>query len=276
LSSLPAKCSKVYAIIGDGASRLTIRPCPVRRGLVIPETLKLSKNLLKLKGEYDILTKKLLCFKGKHTYIKVITMKKSTLLIVAGIVAVLAMFACAVCFIVGVIALPGEETTVAEATAVIRPEYPTFTPTPVIAQPPAETPQAQPVAPSEEEPQGRTIMYVCGYDRCPDSGEYGNLVFEVGINVWNNPDPDRGGVHHQVAHQDEVVVIGEKRVDDGPGGLWYELEGGGWVNDLWLTDAPCNPDNLSEYTFASCWGGRGTCPHCHASTPSCDIGPCIF
>lgn len=73
-------------------------------------------------------------------------MKKSTLLIVAGIVAVLALFACAVCFIVGVIAMPGEDTTVAEVTAVVRPEYPTFTPTAIIAPPPAETPQVQPVA----------------------------------------------------------------------------------------------------------------------------------
>lgn len=195
-------------------------------------------------------------------------MKKSTLLIIGGIVSALAVLACAVCFIIGAIALPGEEdTTVSEVTAVVRPEYPTFTPTTVIAQPPAETPEAEAVVPTESEPQGRT-MYVCGYDRCRDSGEYGNLIFEAGINVWNNPDPDRGGAHHQVAHQDEVTVVGEKRVNDGPGGLWYELEGGGWIDDLWLTDAPCNPDNLSEYTFASCWGGEAVAP---ADTPTPSI-----
>jgi len=88
-------------------------------------------------------------------------MKKSTLLIVAGIVAVLAIFACAVCFIVGVIALPREETTVSEVTTVIHPEYPTFTPTAVIAPPPAETPQVEPVAPPDTPvPEAQAIQLV--------------------------------------------------------------------------------------------------------------------
>jgi hypothetical protein len=96
-------------------------------------------------------------------------------------------------------------------------------------------------------------MYFCGYDRCKDSGEHGNLILETGINVWNNSDPDRGGIHHQANHHDQVMVVEEKRVNEGPGGLWYRLEGGGWTNDLWLTERKCTSDNLEQYSFTACW-----------------------
>jgi len=98
-----------------------------------------------------------------------------------------------------------------------------------------------------------TPMYVCGYDRCKDSGEYGKLIFETGINVWNNPDPERGGVRRTLDHGDKVRVIEEKRVNEGPGGLWYKLEGGGWISDFWLHENQCRAGNL--YPFADCLGG---------------------
>ena len=96
------------------------------------------------------------------------------------------------------------------------------------------------------------IMYFCGYDLCRNSGLYGELVFPTGINVWNNPDPDRGGVHHRASHGDKVIIIEERRVHDASGGLWYRLQGGGWTNDLWLTDAICTPENLVQYTLDDC------------------------
>lgn len=95
-------------------------------------------------------------------------------------------------------------------------------------------------------------MYFCGYDRCQDSGEYGQLIFKTGINIWNAPDPNRGGVRNQANHGDQVSVIDEKRVSEGPGGLWYKLKQGGWVNDLWLTDRTCTKSNLEEFTFKNC------------------------
>jgi len=104
------------------------------------------------------------------------------------------------------------------------------------------------------EPAGR-VMYFCGYDTCKDSGEYGDMIFETGINVWSNPDPDRGGVHHQASHHDKVMVVEEKRVNEGPGGLWYRLADGGWTNDFWLTEEPCTSENLEQYSFADCAAG---------------------
>jgi hypothetical protein len=101
-----------------------------------------------------------------------------------------------------------------------------------------------------------TTMYFCGYDRCRDSGEYGQLIFNTGINVWNGPEPDRGGVHHQASHEEKAIVINEKRVDPGPGGLWYELSGGGWTNDLWLTDEICTATNLGDHSFTDCMMGE--------------------
>jgi hypothetical protein len=99
------------------------------------------------------------------------------------------------------------------------------------------------------------VLYICGYDRCKDSGEYGTLILETGINVWNNPDPDRGGVHHQLAHQDQLVIVQTQQVHDGPGGLWFELEGGGWINDLWLTQELCTEENLPQHALDGCLGG---------------------
>ena len=99
-------------------------------------------------------------------------------------------------------------------------------------------------------------MYFCGIDRCRDSGDYGKLVFSTGINVWRGPDPSRGGVRHTAKHHDEVMIIDKRRVSSGPGGLWYELKGGGWVNDLWLTTAPCTRDNLAEFSYTDCMMGK--------------------
>jgi len=101
-----------------------------------------------------------------------------------------------------------------------------------------------------------TTMYFCGYDRCKNSGEYGTLIFETEMNVWNNPDPDRGSVHHKASNGDKVVVVEEKRVNEGPGGLWYRLQGGGWTNDYWLTDQTCTADNLETYSYTDCMAGK--------------------
>ena len=78
------------------------------------------------------------------------------------------------------------------------------------------------------------------------------LIFPTGITVWNNPDPDRGGVHHKASNGDKVTVIETKRVSPGSGGLWFKLEGGGWTNDLWLTDEPCTDQNLADYSLDDC------------------------
>ena len=99
-------------------------------------------------------------------------------------------------------------------------------------------------------------MHVCGMDRCRDSDDYGRVIFFTGINVWTNPDPNRGGIHHQLAYFDEVTVINERRVSAGPGGLWYELAEGGWMDDYWLTDTPCDAGNLQEYSFTDCLEGE--------------------
>ena len=104
------------------------------------------------------------------------------------------------------------------------------------------------------EPEGR-VMYFCGYDRCRDSGAYGELLYATGINVWNNPEPNRGGVHHRANHHDQVTVVEEKRVAPGPGGLWYRLAQRGWTNDLWLTQGRCTTENLERYSFADCLAG---------------------
>ena len=100
------------------------------------------------------------------------------------------------------------------------------------------------------------VMYFCGIDRCRDSGEYGELVFRTGISVWNAPAPNRGGVRRTAKHHDKAEVTDQRRVSSGPGGLWYELKGGGWVNDYWLTTAPCTPDNLADFSFTDCVTGR--------------------
>ena len=99
-------------------------------------------------------------------------------------------------------------------------------------------------------------MYFCGFDRCQDSSEYGQLTFETGINVWEGPDPNRGSVHHQAKHWEKALVVEEKRVDSGPGGLWFRLQGGGWTNDLWLTEEKSTSSNLADYSFADCLMGE--------------------
>jgi hypothetical protein len=100
------------------------------------------------------------------------------------------------------------------------------------------------------------VMYFCGYDRCRDSGEYGRLVFPAGINIWQSPPPRRGKVIRTASHGDKTIVISERRIYSGPGGLWYELKGGGWTNDLWLTEELCTSVNLSQYSFTNCLEGR--------------------
>ena len=120
---------------------------------------------------------------------------------------------------------------------------PTATPVPTDMPLPTDTPT----------PQSR-VLYFCGIDRCRDSGEYGQLVFPTGINVWNNPDPDRGGVKRKANHHEQATVIQERRVGELPGGLWFELTDGGWTNDLWLTEVPCTEENLDEFSLL-CWGG---------------------
>lgn len=102
---------------------------------------------------------------------------------------------------------------------------------------------------TSELPKQITSMYVCGYSRCTNSGDYGELVFTEGINVWNNHDPDRGGVHHQVKHGDRVGVESSTVIDSR---RWYKLIDGGWINDLWLTDKQCTPDNLDQLSMDDC------------------------
>lgn len=96
------------------------------------------------------------------------------------------------------------------------------------------------------------VMYFCGYDRCRASGEYGKLTFKTGISVWNGPEPNRGGRHHTVSHGHRVTVVETKRATAGSGGLWFRLKEGGWTNDLWLTESPCTPDNLEQYSLPDC------------------------
>lgn len=108
---------------------------------------------------------------------------------------------------------------------------------------------------AETSPPERTF-YFCGISRCRDSGTYGEMVLPTGINVWKGPDPERIGIHHTASHGDKAVVIREARVNDGPGGLWFELKGGGWTNDLHVTDKICTFDNLEQYSFTDCLGGR--------------------
>lgn len=91
-------------------------------------------------------------------------------------------------------------------------------------------------------------MFVCGIDRCELSGAYGELIFTTGINVWENPDPNRGKVIRELDHLQGVTVLVERRVREDPGGLWFQLEGGGWMSDLWLTDEACTTSNLEQYS----------------------------
>ena len=120
------------------------------------------------------------------------------------------------------------------------------------SQSPLPSPTLLPTATTPATAIPATTMFVCGYDRCRDSTEYGVLSFETGISVWENPEPDRGAVQRKVRHGDAVQVIAKKRIYDVPSGLWYELAGGGWIDDLWLTEHLCTAENLAEYSFARC------------------------
>ena len=118
---------------------------------------------------------------------------------------------------------------------------------------PAATQQGAAPEPTDKP---KRVMYFCGIDRCRDSGAYGQLLFQDKINVWSGPDPDRGAVKRQAKHQEKVLVVQERRVSEGPGSLWFELEDGGWANDFWLTEEPCDEGNLEQYSFTACWEGE--------------------
>jgi hypothetical protein len=117
---------------------------------------------------------------------------------------------------------------------------------------PLPTAAASPTATTPAAAIPATTMYVCGYDRCRDSSEYGTLSFETGISVWENPEPDRGDIARELVHGDVVQVVAKKHIYDGPGGLWYQLEDGGWISGLWLTEQLCTSDNLPEFSFDRC------------------------
>jgi len=119
--------------------------------------------------------------------------------------------------------------------------------TPTLVVPPTETP-APGTAPQR--------MFVCGYERCRDQAEYGQLIFEAEIEVWGSSDPNDDQILYTVSHNDEVWVVNQQRIWDGPGGLWFELQGGGWMSDFWLTSERCTPDNLALYSFADCLLGE--------------------
>jgi len=99
-------------------------------------------------------------------------------------------------------------------------------------------------------------MYVCGYERCRDAEEYGELIFETGIEVWASSDPNDDRILYTVSHGQEVRVVRQERVWEGPGGLWLELESGGWMSDFWLTAERCTPANLASYSFTDCLLGE--------------------
>ena len=117
------------------------------------------------------------------------------------------------------------------------------TPTPIPVPPPAPTATLTPSMSKE--------MWVCGYDRCRESGLYGKLEFRE-ANVWANPDPNRGRVLRKLKHNDHLFVVNQMVVTDCPGGTWYQLEDGGWMNDFWLTDRLCNLANVPELSFKNC------------------------
>ena len=63
-------------------------------------------------------------------------------------------------------------------------------------------------------------------------------------------------MHHTVAHGDKVIVTEERRVSNRPGGLWYHLADGGWVDDYFITAEPCGTHNLEQNSFKSCEDGE--------------------
>ena len=101
-------------------------------------------------------------------------MKKSTWLIVGGIVFALAVFGCVVCLVMGGVALLGDEDgPVSELTPVFRQEYPTFTPTPTDAQPPAEA-----VVPANTPTPGTSPLEILSHHSYEENGLF-HIVGEV-------------------------------------------------------------------------------------------------
>jgi hypothetical protein len=126
-------------------------------------------------------------------------------------------------------------------------------PTPTEVAPPTPTVEASPTPAPDLLPRA---MFVCGYERCRDEAEYTELVFEDGIEVWASDNPEDDRILYTVSHHDEVQVIREVRIWEGPGGLWFELAEGGWISEFWLTDEPCVPDNLELYSYTDCMLGE--------------------
>lgn len=149
-------------------------------------------------------------------------------------------------------------TVAAEPSA--TPQYAQPTTRPTATRAPSKAAATVTSVPATPTAVPAIIMYVCGIDRCHDSGEYGQLIYRTNIPVWNHPDPDRGGLNRQASHQQKVTVLQELRVNEGPGGLWYELADGGWINDLWLTEEPCTQANLEQYSFHDCLMGLYVAP----------------
>jgi hypothetical protein len=137
------------------------------------------------------------------------------------------------------------------ATPTVTPT-PTETPTPTVT--PTETLAPEPNATMTPESPSQT-MYVCGLERCRDEAEYGELIFESDIEVWASSDPDDARILYTVSHHDELRIVGQQRIWEGPGGLWFELEGGGWISEFWLTEEPCLPENLAAFSFTDCMLG---------------------
>jgi hypothetical protein len=109
-------------------------------------------------------------------------------------------------------------------------------------------PTAVPTKAAAATPMPETVTYFCGIDRCKGSGEYGQMIFETGITIWENHDPDGGARLRYANHRDRAVIVNEVVLGDGVGEHWYELKDGGWTNGLWLTEEPCTPENLEKYT----------------------------
>ena len=90
-------------------------------------------------------------------------------------------------------------------------------------------------------------MYVCTLDRCKNSGTYGQNV-AAAANVWSGygEGTARGQVLRKIPGGTAVKIKRSVQASSGAGGLWYELEDGGWMSDLWLTPQQCTPRNRSQ------------------------------
>lgn len=145
------------------------------------------------------------------------------------------------------LAAPPTETLLSTETPV-----PTETPQEL----PTETPTATATATTAPVQVQSRAFYVCGYERCLDSREYGQLILESAIEVWASTDPSDEQILYTVSHHDEVLVVAEQRLWNGPGGLWLELGSGGWVSEFWITEERCTPDNLEQYSYTNCTLGE--------------------